>query len=299
MLTATIGQISAATTLHGTTYLEAEVGGVSKRTTLQMLANYCIPSGTLIETAYEKTVSETFPAVPLYDSDHTVSESNYPILVPELRAAVASVTLTAGTVVTSIDVNATAGSILSSVNSAFTIIAAAIVEEYAVQGAYDIAVTIGGTEYAITSASSTLTISGTIATGATTMSVCPHRIVGSDTTAKVFKDSGRAALSHDGKTYLAGFRRRDRMQGHTHGEFMTSGDGNGADEYTSNDGTGGGPSVSGKRYTSGSTTPNTGTQLLTGSPYTDGTNGTPRTGATTDPNSNVVYRWLWAQEYAP
>jgi len=284
MLSKTIGQLTAATSMDDTDYVEIEHVGASYRATLQQIANFATPCGAYVDMAYEKTVSETFPAVALWESDKTLSSSNYPILVPELRAAVASVTLTAGTVVTSIDVNATAGSVLSSVNSAFTIIAAAIVEEYALQSAYSICVTIGGNEYTITSASSTITISGTIATGATTLSVYPHRIVGTSESAIVFKDSGRALLSHDGKTYLLGFRRRDRSQGYLH---------------TIYNGSSAGGSLNG--ISPSSRTTNTGTTMtgLSMDIVTDGVNGTPRIGPTTDPNSSIVYRYLWAQEYLP
>lgn len=287
MLTKTIGQLSTKTSIAATDYLEIEVSGASGKVSLQYLANLMTPLGAIVETAYEKTISETFPAIPLRN-DSTIDEANYPLIVQELRAAATEVILTAGTSVTSINVNATAGSILSSVDSAFTIILNGILEEYAIQGAYSIPVTIGGTDYTITSASasSSFTINGTIATGATTMTVYPHRIVGSTTTAKIFKDSGRACLSMDGNRSLMGFRRRDRMQGHYHdplygGSFLRS--------------SGSGTKV---HQTSGGGTA-WGLDSTTGSSNTDGTNGTPRTGLVTEPNSSTVFRYLWAQVYIP
>lgn len=285
MAKVTIGQLSTGTTLSTTDYLEAEISGVSKKITIQTLLNYMTPLGAIVETAYEKTISESFPAIPLR-VDSVVSETNYPLIVPELRAAAVEVILTAGTSVTSINVNATAGSILSSVDSAFTIILNGILEEFAIQGSYSIPVTIGGTDYTITSASasSSFTISGTIATGATTMTVYPHRIVGSTTTAKVYKDTGRATLAMDGNRSLMGFRRRDRMQGHWHAFTYDRG-------YISESSTGGFDRV----LAAPSTQRNDKVREL----VTDGTNGPPRTGLVTEPNSSTVFRYIWAQVYKP
>lgn len=283
MLTKTIGQLDEITTLDSSDVFEVEASGASKKINIQQLANYCIPCGTLIDLAFAKTPSAAFPAVPLYESDKTISAANYPILVSELRASPASVTLTAGTVITSIDVNITAGSTITSVNSAFSIILAAIVEEFSVQSAYSICVTIGGIDYVVASASTVIGITGAIATGPTSMTVYPHRIVGTTQSAIVFKDTGRATLSHDGKTYIAGFRRRDRMQGHFHqGKVNPSAVASGA--------------VIGVRTTGNTDNP---TDNFVANPVTDTVNGTPRTGLTTDPNSNIVYRYLWAQEYLP
>lgn len=295
MLTKTISQLSGGTSLSTTDYIEAEISGASKKITIQTLSNYMTPLGVIVETAYKKTPSETFPAVPL-TADIDIDEANYPLLVSELRSDAAEVWLTAGTVVTSVNVNATAGSNLTSVDSAFTIILAALTEEYAIQSAYSIAVTIGGTDYAVASLSSVIGITGTIATGATTMTVYPHRIVGSTTTAKVYKDAGRATMSHDGKLRIAGTRRRHHFQGHKHGQRLTN-SGASADLPMGADG-GGGPSGSTYYLSTGAGT-GTKNQLLTDSPYSDGTNGTPITGPETEPNSMSVWRYIWAQVYNP
>jgi hypothetical protein len=282
MLSLTIGQISTGSVLSTTDYLEAEVSGVSKKIDIQTLANYMTPLGSYVDMAYEKTPSATFPAVAVYDADHTISETNYPLLVPELRAAYASVTLTAGTIVSTINVNATGGSILSSVDSAYTIMLSALTEEYAVQSAYSICVTIGGVDYTITSVSTVIGISGSIATGATTMTIYPHRIVGTTASAIVFKDSGRALMSHDGKLRVAGMRRRHHFQGHYHNPISPT---------LGFIGTGGSThAAAGASYAQASTT---------GAPVTDTVNGTPITGPESEPNSASVYRYIWAQRYTP
>jgi hypothetical protein len=280
----TIGQISSGSSLSTADYIEIEASGISKKIDMQILANYMTPCGAYIDMAYAKTPSASFPAVAL-DSDKTISVTNYPILVPELRAAPATVTLTAGTVVTSININMTAGSTITSVDSAFTIILAGIIEEYAVQSAYSICVTIGGTDYTILSASTVIGISGTIATGATTMTIYPHRIVGTTNSAIVFKDAGRALMSVDGKLRIAGLRRRHHFQGHYHqGQYNIGGAGS---------------RVLVNSVSVTASKANAGLFDSSDEPTTDGTNGTPITGRETEPNNTSVYRYLWAQAYTP
>jgi hypothetical protein len=283
MATKTIGQIDTVSSLSSADYFEIESGGVSYKALLSQLAAFATPCGTLLDIGYQKTISSSFPAVALWDSDKTISTANYPILVPDLRASPASVTLTAGTVVTSVNVNMTSGSVITSVDSAFTIILNALTEEYAIQGAYSICVTIGGTDYTITSVSTVIGISGTIATGATTMTVYPHRIVGSTTTAKIFKDSGRALMSHDGKLRIAGTRRRHHYQGHFHAAYSFS--------------SGGGNTVLASVSTGNALSTEAGAQVRESK--TDSVNGTPITGPETEPNSSGVYRYMWAQVYVP
>lgn len=281
----TIGQINSASSAIITDLMEIESGGVSYQIALAKMANLATPCGEIKDYGYEKTISASFPAVALWNTDKTINAANYPVLVPELRAAVSFVTVTSGSMITSINVNITAGSTITSVASAYTIMLAALAEEYAVQSAYSICVTIGGTDYAVASVSSVIGITGTIATGATTMTVYPHRIVGSTTTANVFKDSGRVSMSVDGRTYIAGFRCRDRMQGHKHVGANVTG-------INSSVSSGGNYLMS----SSGGTAHATDSNLT---PTTDGVNNTPRTGPTTDPNMTAVYRYMWAQVYIP
>jgi hypothetical protein len=281
----TIGQISSASSAALTDLMEIESGGVSYQITLAQLAGLAIPCGKIEDFAYEKTISASFPAVAIWDADKTINAANYPVLVPELRAAASFVTVTSGSNITSININMTAGSTITSVDSAFTIMLAALTEEYALQSTYSICVTIGGTDYAIASISSVIGITGAIATGATTMTVYPHRIVGSTSTAKIFKDSGRALMSVDGKLRIAGLRRRFHMQGHWHNIYGAGGTGQ----------VGGVAQV----FSTGSNGTISAAGDICRDPKTDGTNGTPITGPETEPNSSTVYRYIWAQIYIP
>jgi len=296
METKTIGQLNSISNPTSGDLVEAESLGISGKLTLSQIAALSRPCGEIFDMAYKKTISSDFPAVALWESDQTISATNYPVLVPELRSAAAEVKLTAGTIVTSINCNATGGSILSSVDSAFTIMVNALAEEYAIQAAYSIAVTIGGTEYTIASVSSTITISGTIATGATTLSVYPHRIVGTSNSAIVFCDSGRATLTHDGNTRLAGLRRRNRMQGFQVG---STADGTGARNLfgvlDTRDYRASTSALANNAPPIYDTTSQGATNKITA--VSDGVNGIPRTGPNTEPDSNVVYRYMWAQVY--
>ena len=78
----------------------------------------------------------------------------------------------------------------------------------------------------------------------------------------------------------------DKMEGHTHLEYTDNSAG--AKVAYVSDADTLGPSVAGKYGAPGG--PTTSKQITTGGPYSDGTNGTPRTGLTTEPESlSVTY----------
>lgn len=118
------------------------------------------------------------------------------------------------------------------------------------------------------------------------LEVYPHRIPGSTTTCRHYQVAGRARVSvndSDGEIW-GGAQKRDRGQGHFHERNP-----DGADEYSlrpsgSSDYTGGGRAV---------------VQLsTTGKPASDGVNGSPRTGKTTDPRSLGTVPYIWARSFA-
>lgn len=241
------------------------------------------PVGELFYSMFNETPSDTFPAVKLWDQDRDLSESNYPLLVPKLRAKKTeawngSAYITDHTVTV-------AGSVATFTGTAATNLLAAWAEEILVHGGYTNSwlLNIAGTDYVVTNVNAgalTVTVTGTPASGSQTAIVYQNRISGSTTTARVYKSSGRALMSPDGVTYVPGARRRDRMQGHRHNPLSPS-----TSFY--GDGSGGVP-----RGSSSGSVPST-----TGDPTTDGTNGTPRTGSTTDPNMTVGYLYMWAGVY--
>jgi hypothetical protein len=219
------------------------------------------------------------PIIPLWDSDHDLAVANYPILVPKLRAQ-ASEAYSGSAYVSSFTVTVV-GSVATGSGTAWTAMLAALVEDLVVHGGTATnwrTINIAGTDYAIASISTsslTVTVSGSPTTGSQTAIFYHRRIAGSTTTARVFKDSGRVTMSPDGTLRVAGLRRRFHMQGHKHtslSQGIASG-GNAAPASPA------GTSDSG----------------YVGIPITDGTNGTPITGAETEPNSSTVYRAMWAQ----
>lgn len=249
--------------------------------------------------AIEGTVSETFPAVALWDSDHDISASgagSYPLLVPILRAQKAkawsgSAYVTDHTVTVS-------SSTLTGSGTAWDYLLDILAEEQladvaAGKSAYTNwrCINVAGTDYVITNvnrAAHTITVSGTPTSGSQTAIVYPYRIAGSTTTARIFKDSGRATMTPDGITYGGGMRRRDRLQGHYHDLYYY-------DDVTNLASTGA-TAVSRILGASASSVKATSLDKIR-APITDGTNGTPRTGPTTDPAASIVYRYMWAGTY--
>jgi hypothetical protein len=230
------------------------------------------------------------PAVKLWDSDHDLAIANYPLLVPKLRAEKAK-SWTGAAYQTDHSVTV-AGSVATGSGTAWDYLLDGLTEEQQVHGSYTNwrCLNIAGVDYAITNvnrASHTITVSGSPATGAQTAILYLYRIAGSTTTARLFKDSGRATMTPDGITYVSGMRRRDRMQGHYHElvfKASASGqDGSNTAVMTSPNGTVGVVMASNNQARS----------LVT-----DGANGTPRTGPTTDPAAAIVYRYMWAGVYA-
>ncbi|MBE3063856.1 MAG: hypothetical protein IMZ69_02415, partial [Spirochaetes bacterium] len=136
---------------------------------------------------------------------------------------------------------------------------------------------VNGVDYAITGVSTaahTTTITGDSLSGAQTAIWYPHRIAGSTTSARVFRDSGRATVAADGRESIGGARQRDRMHGHWH--MMVIG------------------TVGGAGYVAMDMAETSNDASIIKAPYTDGVNGTPRTGPTTNPRASIVWRYLWA-----
>lgn len=221
------------------------------------------------------------PVVKLFDDDHVLDVANYPLLVPKLRAKKTQV-WNGSAYVTDLSVTV-AGSVATFSGTAGTNLLAAWAEEVLVHGGYTNGwiLNIAGTDYVVANVNSggmTATVTGTPASGSQTAIVYQHRISGSTTTARVYKSSGRVLMSPDGVTYVPGARRRDRMQGHEHSRDHANGN------------------LGSSAKPAGGTTA-TGMTWQTTAIVTDGTNGTPRTGSTTDPNMTVGYLYMWAGVY--
>lgn len=143
-------------------------------------------------------------------------------------------------------------------------------------------INVSGTDYAITAvnpATRQVTVVGSPSAG--TAIFYPHRIAGSSTSIRLFKLTGFVPVAQgdgDGQ-YIAGLRMMDRGQGHYHEQYQLS----------TGSGTIWGPAAQNLF--------NSGLRDFgpTGAPIADGTNGTPRTGKTTDPRGHARYVYTWAR----
>jgi len=253
--------------------------------------------GELVLTETLKAPSASFPAVPR-NVNQDILAANWPLLVPELRNQPASVlgvtdhnVTVAGAVIT-FGVGDTA--LIS------LIINDAIVTKYINDGepanfangsSYAVAaaqrcITIAGTDYTITGADAvarTLTVSVNPPAGAQVATCYTYRVAGAATTARLLRIAGfvGVAAGDAGGEVVGGFRKMDRGQGHKHSIVLNT-DGSGTAQA----------SVSAAVLAEPIGGP-------TGIPITDGTDGTPRTGKTTDPRTAGQYAYTWGAVYIP
>jgi len=174
-------------------------------------------------------------------------------------------------------------------------ILASIAEEQSVHGSYTnwMSVTLGTAigavpagDYAITNInaiSRTLTFAYTSANNATNgagaAQFYPFRVPGAATSARIFAMQGRTLVSANdsAQEVVAGLRRRDRLQGHKHSIEVNINSTSWGTIRPANSSTG---------------TQATEAQAINPVPTSDGTNGIPRTGTTTDPRALGVHYFL-------
>jgi hypothetical protein len=304
MLTKTIGQLDETSTMDTTDVLETEISGVSKKITLATLA--ALSSHFVGETVFsdlKKTVSASFPAVSRAETID-VSETNYPLLVSEYRAeqlellGVSEWQVTVTSSVVTIVAGSTAATALCSLFQQDAIVSSWLntSEPASFTGTADYTtsstsrcINLDGTDYRITNASATsinFSLTSEPGNGTYTLKVYPYRVAGSSTTARLFKISGSAliAAGDSGGEVVGGFRKMDRGQGHWHAPY-----GNGTS--VAGNGNFGGMQNGVFNFLS----VNTGIRQ----PTTDSTNGTPRTGKTTDPRTAGMNVYTWAGLYIP
>lgn len=256
--------------------------------------------GALVQMEFEVPTSITFPAVPRYDADRDISQTNYPLLVPLLRAVKAKVlgvtdfaSTVAGSVIT---LTSTAASLAlvklinedAGVNGWLLTQSATYTPDYST-AATRRTVNVAGTDYAITAVNlltPSITVSGTPASGAQTVSCYTYRIAGSATTARLHRLSGFVGVvagDVDGE-HVGGWRKMDRGQGHRNAPLSSS------NFPVNTPGSGVISLTSGTNYALAAST---------GDPVTDTVNGTPRTGKTTNPRSHSLYAYTAAGIYVP
>ncbi len=243
-----------------------------------------------------------FAGVSLDEGDQDLDVANWPDLVPYLLARALTYNEGIGGEasafdVTDWDVTGNVGVLTFANTTAELKALAALVEDNLVHGSFTSwrSVTLAGPignipagTYALDAVDAvarTVTFDVTASNGSgsvtETVQFLIHAIEGS-ADARVFEYPAgvlAAANDSDGEA-LAGLRRRDRGQGHVHESLELI-----------NQLQAGGRTVPSSGGSMGDTTG------LIGSPATDGTNGTPRTGLTTDPRSYVGRLYLWGRRF--
>ena len=258
--------------------------------------------GELVLSELILTPSASFPAVPR-NVNQDILAANYPALVPALRNQAASVlgvtdhaVNVAGNVITfgvAPETNALIGLIIND----------AIVTNYIDTGepanflngaTYAVAaaqrtITISNVDYAITGADAvarTITTAVNPPAGAQTATCYTYRVAGAATTARLLRIAGfvGVAAGDAGGEVVGGFRKMDRSQSHYHSirgggtaivSLITNGQVMGATVFSSV------------------------VNNVVTAPFTDGTNGTTRTGKTTDPRTAGQYAYTWGAVFIP
>lgn len=269
------------------------------------------PVGEMIDTEIPLTAvtvsgskSTVSPGNPEYlpiisrDADIDVASTKAPDLVTAYRAYQASITGTTSFTAT------VAGSVLTfaSTTSNNLLLAAiqadAFVQRWFTSGqsaTYDVSgadygnprcINVAGTDYAIAGVNTgarTITVTGTPTSGSQTVIFYPYRIAGSSTSIRLHKLNGFVMVPQgdsDG-LYIGGLRVMDQLQGHWHQVYDTTGAG--ALLYNSAGTT-----------ASGVSSNKMGVNQVR-EPISDPTNGTPRTGKTTNPRAHSRYIYTWVR----
>jgi len=238
------------------------------------------------------------PVIARWDADHTVTSAQAPDLVTAYRAEKANINVNGvaynqwtGTVAAPVITFASNAQNLAMLNmivneaTANGYIATQTAGAAAVfTGTAQRCINVNGTDYPIVGASVgglTVTVTGTPTSGSQTCILFTYRIAGSTSSVVLPRISGFgpvATYDYDGN-FVHGWRKMDQGQGHYHQAYYNNSNG-----YSSgsafNDFLGTGPG--------GSAT------TSVRSPITDGTNGTPRTGKTTDPRAYGLLPYTWA-----
>jgi hypothetical protein len=155
-----------------------------------------------------------------FSGSSSLSATNWPLLVPWLRDQ-QLIYLEGLSGETSTFAGTAAASVITLTSTtANNDLLAALVEFQADYGTYTNWLTLDwdGTTYAITdvdAATREITVTGTPTAGAGTVTIYPHRIAGSTTTARVHSAVGKDLRAAGTTEYLAGLMWRDQMQGIT------------------------------------------------------------------------------------
>jgi hypothetical protein len=248
------------------------------------------------------TPDNFFPAINLskININLDISTTNYPLLVPYLRALkVRYLDGTSGEV-NSWTATVSGSNITMPTSTDSDAILSSLAEDVLVHGGYTNfrSITVAGTEFPITNINTStrvITVTGTPSAGSQTVEFYNYRITGSSTTARLFevKGSGFIAPNDSSGRHQNGLRVRDRFQGHRFISGLATGAENpsygvfnpsSATIGTATGGVGGAGSATHSPHTS--------------NPISDTiSNGTPRTGLTTHGAGVSAHLYIWARSY--
>jgi hypothetical protein len=237
------------------------------------------------------TPDDFFPAINLskINVNLDITTTNYPLLVPYLRALKLRYLDGTGSEVTSWSATVS-GSVVTMPNTTSSLsIIFALQEDAIVHGSYTNwrTLTINGVEYPITNVNSStreITVTGTPTSGTQTVEFYQYRIPSSTTSARLFQLKGRSFISPNDSSgrHQNGLRVRDRFQA------FSIGIGDRAQNSVD--------TAPFSRIIASNTTNGGGGQINI-QYYDNGTNGTPRTGSTTHSAGISSHLYMWARSY--
>ena len=289
-------------------FYQLEKANIATRYEIGALVDSEIELTPVIYSAARSTAHPSYPRylpyIPRYDADHDVTTAMAPDLVTAYRAEMAKIRVGAS-IVSSWTGTVSGSTITFASNTANLALINLYTNEASANGyiqtqsaafspvftgAAQRCIRVNGVDYAVTSTSTgalTITVSGTPASGSQTCQAPTYCIAGSATSVRLPRISGFVGVTaqdYDGEV-VTGWRRPWRTQGHNH-EVMTS-----TGRFVSSIFTGG--SISGKSFDATTTSPTANTAVA-GNIITDGTNGTPQVGKTTDPRTYGKYTYTHA-----
>lgn len=242
------------------------------------------------------TPDNFFPAINLskINISETISTTNYPLLVPYLRALkVRYLDGTSGEV-NSWTATVSGSNITMPTSTSSDAILSSLAEDVLVHGGYTNyrSITVAGTEFPITNINTStrvITVTGTPSSGSQTVEFYNYRITGSSTTARLFEIKGRGFIAPNDASgrHQNGLRVRDRFQGHWHKKYYFQNILNPA----------GGGTYYQDRVSELSNIAQNNDSVKEA--IQDGQNGTPRIGSTTHGAGVSNHLYIWARSYIP
>jgi hypothetical protein len=241
------------------------------------------------------TPDNFFPAINLskININLDISTTNYPLLVPYLRALkVRYLDGTSGEV-NSWTATVSGSNITMPTSTDSDAILSSLAEDVLVHGGYTNfrSITVAGTEFPITGINTStrvITVTGTPSAGSQTVEFFNYRITGSSTTARLFEVKGLGFIAPNDSSgrHQNGLRVRDQFQGHWHEQYYL-------DDTTN--ATGGSVRLTNLNSNNIRIPNGTGNSIRVA--VTDFVNGTPRIGSTTHGAGVSAHLYIWARSF--